>query len=369
MSQTSLYIQRAPLLLAALVAGACGQDTQAKAPAADAPVSVGVENVAVVALDRIETGPAISGSLRPEVEAAVRAQVGGSVLQTYVEKGQAVSAGTPLVRIDDTVVRDAVLSAQSGVRTAEQALAVARRNAERAEALAQAGAIAEREVEGARVNVTSVQGQLADARARLAQARKQQENTVVRSPISGIVSDRPVNAGDVVAPGAPLVTVIDPSRMRLDASVPSEQLGQVRVGAPVRFTVSGYPGRAFEGRIDRLNPAADPLTRQVQIYVSVPNAGGALVAGLFAQGRVAAESREALVVPSGAVDERGVQPSVLRVRNGRTERVPVKLGMRQPDGDRVEVLSGVAVGDTVLTGAALGTSPNVRVRVGAPARR
>ena len=350
------------LLAGTLAAAGCGSDTEAKAPAADAPLNIGAENVVVAALAQVETGPLLSGSLRPEREAAVRAQAAGSVVQVLVEKGQAVSAGQPLARIDDSAVRDAHLSAQSGVRTAEQALAVARRNAERAQALAEAGAIADRDLEAARVQAAGAQAQLADARARLAGARKQLENTVVRSPIAGVVSDRPVNAGDVVAPGAPLVTVIDPARMRLDASVASEQLGMLRVGAPVRFTVTGYPGRAFEGRVERINPAADPMTRQVPIYVSIPNAGGTLVAGLFAQGRVASEARQVLTVPAAAVDERGVTPSVLRVRGGKTERVPVKTGVR--DDAVVEVVSGIAAGDTVLTGAALGTAPGTAVRVG-----
>ena len=358
------------LLAGTLAATACGSDTEAKARPADAPLSIGAENVAVAAPGRIEAGPLVSGSLRPEREAAVRAQAGGSVLQVLVEKGQAVAAGQPLLRIDDSAVRDVHLSAQSGVRTAEQSLVVARRNVERAQALAEAGAIADRDLEAARVQAADAQAQLADARARLAGARKQLQNTVVRSPIAGVVSDRPVNAGDVVAPGAPLATVIDPARMRLDASVASEQLGMLRVGAPVRFTVTGYPGRTFEGRVERINPAADPVTRQVPIYVSIPNPGGTLVAGLFAQGQVASESREVLVVPAGAVDERGVTPAVLRVRGGKTERVPVTLGARDDSG--VEVVSGVAAGDTVLVGAALGTAPGVPVRVGgatAPAPR
>ncbi len=166
----------------------------------------------------------------------------------------------------------------------------------------------------------------------------------------------------MVQPGAPLFTIIDPGSMRLEGSVPASELGALRVGAPVRFTVTGYP-QGFTGTIRRISPAADPVTRQVPVYVSIPNTGGALVGGLFAQGRVEAEARQGITVPAGAIDERGVQPAVIRLKDGKAERVNVTLGVRDPQTDRVEVTSGIAAGDTLLVGAALGTTPGTRVTV------
>ncbi|HEX2092550.1 MAG TPA: efflux RND transporter periplasmic adaptor subunit [Longimicrobiaceae bacterium] len=351
------------LLAGALATAACGGDSRAEARSVDTAVTVGAENVTVVTTEQIETGPVVSGSIRPVREAAVRAEIGGSVLQTFAEKGQAVGRGAPLARIDDAAIRDAHLSAQSGVRSAQNALEVARREAERAGALVQAGAVAERDLELARRNLTAAQAQLADARARLAQAEKQLGSTTVRSPIAGVVTDRPVNAGDVVAPGAPLFTVIDPGQMRLEASVPTTELGALRVGAPVRFTVNGYPGQTFEGRVERISPAADPATRQVPIYVTIPNTQGTLVAGLFAEGRVASQSRTALVVPAVALDESGATPAVARIRAGKVERVPVQTGLRDEQTERVEITAGVAAGDTLLVGAARGITPGTPVRV------
>src|SRR5690606_2853960 len=194
--------------------------------------------------------------------------------------------------------------------------------------------------------------QLANARAQLAAAEKALDATLVTAPFSGIVSDRSVNAGDVVTPGTALYTIVEPSTMRYEASVPAEQLGDVRVGAPVRFQVSGYPERTFDGRITRVNPVADPSTRRVRLLVSVSNSGGQLVGGLFAEGRVASRSVEALVVPDAAIDQRGVMPVVYRVDGGKVERVPVTLGLRDQQTERVQIEGGVAAGDTPLTGAA-----------------
>jgi len=148
--------------------------------------------------------------------------------------------------------------------------------------------------------------------------------------------------------------------------VPAAQLAQVRVGAPVRFSVTGYPGQTFQGRIASINPAADPQTRQVRLTVRIPNSGNRLVAGLFAEGRVASDAREALTVPEAAVDRRGLAPAVVRLRNGVTERVEVVLGARDEAADRVEITQGLAAGDTILVGAALGISAGTPLRVSPP---
>ncbi|MBW3630759.1 MAG: efflux RND transporter periplasmic adaptor subunit [Gemmatimonadetes bacterium] len=349
-------------LLGLATAAACGGEETA-AEEAPKQVNVGVENVAVVMRDQIESGPVISGSLKARSEASVRAEIGGTVVQVYAERGQAVSRGAVLARLEGATAEQAQLSAQAAVRSAERNYEVAQREQERTATLVQAGALATRDLEGARNAVSSAQAQLAGARAQLAAAAKQVANTVVRSPISGVVSDRPVNAGDVVSPGTALFTVVDPRTMQLEANLSSDQLSEVRIGAPVTFTVSGYPGRSFTGRIERISPAADPLTRQVPVFISIPNAGGALVSGLFAEGRVTASTRQALVVPFAAVDQTGVSPTVLRVKGGVTERVPVQLGLSDPETERVELVSGVVAGDTVLTGAATGVSVRTPVRI------
>jgi RND family efflux transporter MFP subunit len=181
--------------------------------------------------------------------------------------------------------------------------------------------------------------------------------------MNGIVSRRQVSSGDVVTPGAELYTIIDPSSMQMEGSVPSAEIGALRVGAPVIFEVRGYPGQTFEGRIARISPVADPVTRQVPIFVAIPNAGSRLVAGLFAEGRVTREVRQGLVVPDVAVNVAGARPWVLRITGDATERVEVTLGLRDERTERVEIAEGVKAGDRLLVGAAQGIGPGTPVRV------
>ena len=356
------------LFISALaVATACGGGGAAESDSASAEATmVGAENIAIVTTGAIESGPTISGAVAPEEEASVRAQVGGSVLQTLVDAGQAVRRGQTLARIEAGGLQDAFLSARAGVTSASNSADVARRELERAQKLLAAGAIAERDMEQARRSSIAASAALADARARLSAAQKQVGNTVVTSPINGVVSERAVSAGDVVQPGAEMYTVVDPRSMRLEGAVPAEQLNQVRLGAPVTFTVNGYPGRTFTGRVTRINPTADPATRQVRILISIPNAEGRLVGGLFATGRVASQSRTGMLVPANAIDSRSATPSVFRIKGGKVERVTVQIGLRDESSERVEIASGVAAGDTLLLGAAQGITPGTPVTVSTP---
>ena len=326
---------------------------------------VGAENIAIVKAQQIRSGPAISGSLTPEEQATVRAEVGGPVLQTYVEQGQHVNKGSPLVRIDDATLRESVLSARAALSTAQNSADIAKRQVDRNSALLKAGAIAERDVEVVANQYSAAQSQVANAQAMLANAQKQLSKATVESPFSGIVSARQVSAGDVVQPGGALYTIVNPATMRLEASVPADQLSEVRIGVPVDFTVNGYPNREFTGRITSINPIADPATRQVRIIVTLPNTGGVLVGGLFADGHVASEVRTAPVLPLSAVDERSLRPFVMRIKNGLVQKAEVELGIRDAATETVEIRSGVAPGDTILLGAARGISEKTPVKVSA----
>jgi len=354
----------AAAVAAAVLAAACGTTEAEKAPVAAPPaaVQIGPENVVSVERGTIVVGPILSGELRPQREAKIRAELGGSMLEVHVEEGQTVMRGALLGRIETRTLDDARQSASSAVRNAENQLGLARREVERTEKLVNAGAIAARDLDQVKSNVTAVEAQLADAKARLASAERQLGDAVIRSPISGILSKKSVNVGDVVSPGTELFTVIDPSSMKLEAAVPSEDLSQLRIGAPVEFTVRGYD-QSFAGRIERIAPQADSTTRQVPIFVAIPNVGGRLVAGLFGEGRVVAQSATGLVVPVNAVNSTTQTPWVLRVSNGKTERVNVTLGLRDPRTERVLVASGLAADDTLLRGASQGITPGTSVQL------
>ena len=344
--------------------GCQGKEAETGKAAVEPVMTVGAENIALVRLTELRSGPTVSGSLQPRTEARVRAEIGGPVERTFADEGQRVRSGALLAQLDDAAVRDAHLSAKSAVRSAESSLQNAQRNLERSKRLEQAGALPERDLETAQLNATNAEGALADARARLASAAKQLGQTVVRAPITGVVSEREADAGDVVTVGAELFRIVDLASLRLEATVPTAEIDRLKVGMPVEFEVSGYD-RRFTGRIERINPTVDESTGQVRIYVAIPNEKDALVAGLFAEGRVATDARKAIAVPIDAVDQRGTTPMLHVVRAGRVKQLPVRLGVQDESTGLVEIASGVAPGDTVLLGSAQGVADGAEVRVSA----
>jgi RND family efflux transporter MFP subunit len=357
------------LLGAAAALSACGSDAapEASASAAQTQIEIGRENVVEVQNQQITVGPLVSGELKAEREATVRAEVGGAILQVFPREGEAVAVGTLLAKIDGKTLTDAYASAQSAQRSAEQTAEWAQKESARIESLVKGGALAERDAELARNAATQAKAAADDARSRVTSVRKALDDLTVRAPIAGIVSKRHVDTGDVVAPGSELYTIIDPTSMRLEASVPSEQIAAVRIGAPVSFTVRGYPNERFEGHIERVSPAADPATRQVPIFVTIPNKQRRLVAGLFAEGRLEQASKTGLVVPQIAVNENSGTPWVLKVQDGKAQRIDVTIGLRDEQSERVEITRGVGPGDLLLVGAAQGMTPGTPLRIRAQA--
>lgn len=340
--------------------------TNSTTTAAALEVQVSPDQLAVVDSILVESGPTLSGTLTAERTAQVRSQLGGTVLAVYVREGQRVAAGAPIALIDSTVAAEQARSARSALRSAEVAAQLATRNEERSTALLKAGAIADRDFEMARAQVLSATAMVADAASRLAAAEKGLRDATVRAPFAGVVSELPVSAGDVVQGGAGgatwLATIVDPAQLTLEAAVPAEHLGAIKRGAQVEFRLNGLGARVVTGTVDRINPSVDPVTRQVRLYVAVPNRDGTLASGLFAEGRVAVTSVRTLAVPSAALDLAAPTLVVKRLRGGVVEAVPVVAGLRDGLRERVAV-TGVARGDTVLVGGGLGIPAGTVVRI------
>lgn len=357
------------LPLVVMLAAACGgpgePEAETETAAAPPPMQVAEVNVAVVDTFRIEHGPSLSGTLTADRSAQLRAQAGGTVLSVRVRVGDRVGAGQTIAVIDTMVLAEHARSARLGLTSAELAARTAERNLERSNELHRAGAIAERDLEGARNQAAQANAMLEDARARVAAAAKQLGDAVVRAPFGGIVTELPVSVGDAVQPGVNLIAVVvDPSQLELEATVPAANLSVLRVGATVEFAVAAHPGRIFEGKVARVNPSVDPVTGQMRLYVRVSNTDGILAAGLFAEGRVAVETVRGLAIPESALDKQAARTQVKRVKGGLVEAVDVTLGLHDELAERVQVTAGLMAGDTVLTGAALGTPAGVAVNFG-----
>lgn len=325
-----------------------GKGEKKEPVAAAAKLTVAAEDTLTVQARASVSGPVVTGSIQPERKADLRAEVSAVVLQVLKENGDTVRRGDILVRLDQTVLRDNLNSAEDAARNAAQSLDQAERNLQRLKTLRASGMTSLQALDDAEVRRNGVQSEVSAANARVVQARQQLDRTVVRAPFEGVVSDRKVSAGDTASVGKELLKVVDPKSMRFAGRVSADKIGVVRVGQSVNFGVNGYPGQEFHGVVTRVDPTANDVTRQVEVLISLDANRQPGVAGLYAEGNIAVPGVQSLVLPESVFVRTGDKVSVWRIKSGALNQVSVVLGSRDPRTGNVEVRSGLSEGDTIL---------------------
>ncbi|MEO7743559.1 MAG: efflux RND transporter periplasmic adaptor subunit [Usitatibacter sp.] len=357
-----------PIVALALVVAACnrGPDAGKKGPAVAAPLLVSAEDLHTVKSSALASGPAITGSIQPERRADLRAEIQSVVLQVLKENGDAVRKGDLLVRLDDTSIRDGLASADATQRAAGLAFEQSGRQLERMKTLRASGMTSAQAMEDAEIRRNTTQSEREAAKARVVAARQQLQRTEVRAPFDGIVSERKVSAGDTASLGKELLKVIDPTSMRFEALVSADHVGELQAGQAVSFRVNGYGEQEFVGKVRRLNPAANPTTRQVEVLVDFVGDRQPKLAGLYAEGRVQTESRSSLTIPASAVVRDGDATTAWRVKENKLQKVTLAVADRDPRTGDYVLKSGLAEGDQVIRYPSALLKDNQPVQASAP---
>jgi len=325
-----------------------GKDEKNGADAAPVKLLIAPEDVLTVQGSALASGPVVTGSIQPERKADLRAEVSAVVLQVQKENGDAVKRGDVLVRLDETSIRDNLQSAEDGTRNATLALDQAERNLKRLKTLRDSGMTSLQALDDAEVRRNAAQSELSASHARAALARQQLQRTIVRAPFDGVVGDRKVSAGDTASIGKELLKVIDPHSMRFAGRVSADKISVVKVGQIVSFRINGYGGQDFQGKVTRVDPSANDVTRQVEVLVSFTDARRPEVAGLYAEGTIEASKMTALTLPESVLIKAGDKTSIWQVKNNAMHRVDLTLGARDPRTGNYEVRSGLNEGDIVV---------------------
>jgi RND family efflux transporter MFP subunit len=305
--------------------------------------------VVVASTETVEAGTVVTGTLEPYRVVDIRAQVPGVLTNLRVDRGDAVREGQTLARIEAQGIVGQAASARAAVASAEAAVALALRQLESARKLHGAGAMSEIEFRQAEAAYEASQAQLAAAKAQALGANESARRATVTAPISGEISRRPVSEGEAVNPGESLLTVVNSSILELAGQVPVDRAVGIRAGMPVEFTVDAYPARTFRGSVARVEPTADPSSRQVGVFVRLPNSDRSLVGGVFATGRIlTGGDRSVVVVPTPSVRGTAESPFVWVIRDGAAVKSPVTTGARDERRGVVEVVAGLSGGETVI---------------------
>jgi RND family efflux transporter MFP subunit len=321
----------------------------AQEPAAAAPVAEFLQDDLYIVeprdLDRVLP---LTGSLAPLTEATVKAKVAGELVAVTAREGESVKQGQVLARIDPTEVRARVAAREADVQAARAQLVWAEKNRNQQKALLDKSFISQSAYDGIQSNHDVAAARLRAAEAELVVARKSMGDAVLVAPFSGIVSLRHAQPGERVALDARVVSIMDLSRLQLEAPVPPAAIGQVRVGQALSFQVEGFGAREFAGRIERINPAATTGSRSISVYAVIDNREGLLRGGMFAQGALTLSRIDgALAVPASAVREEIGQTFVYAIQDGLVKKKNVRVGAPDAAG-RVQVLEGLAAGDRIV---------------------
>lgn len=371
-------------LTAYIIAGAmffgCSSKAKDSSDGKTGKPAVAVEVVRVASADMTE-GIDVVGSLSPKFQGDVKAEFPGIITQVYVTEWVKVKKGTPLAQLD-TRELDLILArteataeaSKAGVIQAQVALNRAERELTRFVKLKEVGLVTQQnlddaatEKEAAVARVSAAKAQLRASENELRQMQTRLSKAILRSPMNGAVSQRNVNVGDVVEAGGSkaLFHVVDGRILDLTFTVPSNQMGSLRIGQPLTFSTDAIPGKTFTGKVTFINPSVNEADRSVRIIAEVINDSGELKAGLFAKGRIITGKRTGVLqVPrTGLVswDVVKKQADVFVVRGEKVNRLAVQTGSSSTD--LVEVSSGLAQGDLVVNRGGFNLRDGDRVKV------
>jgi RND family efflux transporter MFP subunit len=357
-------------LLVGLLASGCGKKEQATPGAAASPVVKGVQVQTVRETTVAEEFVAV-GTVRSRNSATLAARIAGTVSSLAVREGDRVARGQFLLAIEATEQSAGAAAARAGVEEAGRGLDEARSRLALAETtyarfntLYQEAAATKQELDMRKADRDVALQAVARAEARLEQARQGSRAAGavagygrVVAPLAGVVTAKSVAAGMTVFPGTPLLTIEEDGGYRLEAMVPESVLKGVKPGQAVGVTIDGATVRC-KGRVVEIVPAADPVTRTVTVKIDI--AGKGLKSGMFGRVGFTLTSRPGLLVPKGAVVERGALTSLWVLDREQIARLRlVKLGNDQ-DGS-VEVVSGLSSGESVVIGGIQKITEGARV--------
>ena len=305
---------------------------------------------------RMPLGVAITGNLTAVDSAVIKARVPGELRDLEVREGDEVQQGQMIARVDATESEARFRQAKLQADAANAQVVIQQRQYDNNRALVGKGFISETALATSAANLQAAQANYAAARAAQDAARKNLDDTVLRSPISGQVARRMVQNGERVGIDAPIIEVVDLSALELQAQLPANDTAQVRVGQTARLQLrasNGQTPRALQAQVVRINPSASAGSRTVPVYLQVsPTAEVLLRPGMYVEGVIQTADTTALAVPLTAVRTDQPLPYVQTVQDGVVLHSPVQLGAQSVGEAQTWVaIDGLPAGQQILKGS------------------
>jgi RND family efflux transporter MFP subunit len=314
-------------------------------------VEFSANDLYTLAPQRLTRSIALTGTLRPVNQTVVKTKVQGELRELTVREGTSVRRGQLLGRLDLTEYEVRVKEREAQLKSAESQVDQTLRTLENTRQLKEKNFVSQSALDASRSAWEVAVGNRDAVAAQAALARKSLADAVLIAPIDGVVAERFAQPGEKLPIDGRVLSIVDLSKMEIEAPVPAAEIGSVKIGQSVELRIEGVSARQV-GQVVRIAPATQAGTRSVPIYIALDNRDPSVRAGLFAQGVLAVDRRDGvLAIPSGAVRDAGGRTFVYAIANDKLIERDIKLGLRDEtgvDGSRIEVVSGLNAGDRIV---------------------
>lgn len=302
------------------------------------------------------------GTLEALAEVVVSAETAGRVAALRFEEGTPVEQGDVLVELDARKARSQLAAREAALEASRVRMANLERSFARQERLLEQALVSEEQFEQVRTELDSVRADLDRLEAEVALSREQLQDTVIRAPFSGTISERLVDPGAYVTPGEALARLYQLDPLEFSFSLPERYAGIIANGQPVKVVTAAYPDRSFSGELSFVSPNVDESTRTLRVKARIPNPHSELKPGAFATALVTVGQRaDRPIVPSEALVATRTGYMLFVVEDGHAVSRPVEIGLRR--GDEVEITEGLNAGELVVRSGHMRLDPGVPVNI------
>lgn len=323
-----------------------------------------ISNVKVWVTEKRSVRPYLEtiGSLLPNEEVIISSEVDGILKNIPVDEGTTVAKGMVLASVSDTDYRLGAANAEAALKQAEANLANLEIEFKRKEALFKEELVTMQQFDDVSTRLTIAGRELDRAKVALSLSREKLGKTIIASPIKGVVKERKVTSGDFIRAGMPILAIVQIDPLKLSFTITEKDVGAIKTGQDIDFSVDSFPGRKFDGKLSVVYPSLDERTRSLKAEATVKNPVLELKPGFFAKVRIyTGASRQAVVIPATSILYEGARVRVFLQQGDTAREKFLKIGDKY--GDMVEVLEGLAGGENLIVVGQNNLSDGLKVTV------
>ena len=315
--------------------------------------------VATIMLGQVVQSLNYIGDIEAEYEVKVFSKIPDRIVKFYVDEGSRVGKGDPIAEIHATTIEQAVRQAEAALAATQAQAANAQIEMDRANRLYLENAMSKQQFDAITVQYEAAKAGLEQAQALMTSAKSQFTDATIEAPISGIIGKRYYEEGDMANPGMPLVTIVQMERVKIAFNTTEIDLGQLAVGKRALVRVKSYGDKAFEGKITKISPVLDPMTRMARAEIVIGNPNYLLKPGMFARVEVIAGVLENIIsiprfatIENTSLERIAGQDEIVRnyyvfvAKDGLAEQR--KLEVEYVNHVNIAVRSGVSVGEQIV---------------------